>query len=50
MLFEVYDSPAALDLHRTTDHFKKYQATTANMVAKCEARAFSSVAMNTKGM
>lgn len=50
VLFEVYDSPAALDLHRTTDHFKKYQATTANMVAKREARAFSSVAMNTKGM
>src|SRR5258708_5400346 len=32
-LYEVYDSAAALDAHRTTDHFKKYAATTANMVA-----------------
>jgi quinol monooxygenase YgiN len=50
LLFEVYDNAAALDAHRTTDHFKKYQATTSNMVAKREVRAFSSVAMNVKGM
>jgi quinol monooxygenase YgiN len=50
LLFEVYDNAAALDAHRTTDHFKKYQGTTANMVAKRDVRAFSSVAMNTKGM
>jgi len=50
LLFEVYDNAAALDAHRTTDHFKKYQATTANMVAKRDVRSFSSVAMNTKGM
>ena len=41
---------AALDAHRATDHFKKYQTTTANMVAKRDVRGFSSVAMNMKGM
>jgi (4S)-4-hydroxy-5-phosphonooxypentane-2,3-dione isomerase len=49
VLFEVYDNAAALDAHRTTDHFKKYQATTKDMVAKRDARALSSVAMNMKG-
>ena len=34
----------------TTDHFKKYAAATKDMVAKREARGFSSVAMNMKGM
>jgi (4S)-4-hydroxy-5-phosphonooxypentane-2,3-dione isomerase len=48
LLFEVYDSAAALDTHRATDHFKKYQATTANMVAKRNVRPFSSVALNYK--
>ena len=47
-LFEVYDNEAALQAHRATPHFKKYQAATANMVAKREVRAFTSVAMNTK--
>jgi quinol monooxygenase YgiN len=48
MLFEVYDNAAALDVHRATDHFKKYQATTKDMVAKRDARQFSTVAMNAK--
>src|SRR5215471_5960014 len=50
LLFEVYDDAAALDAHRATDHFKKYMATSANMVAKRDVRAFSSLAMNAKGM
>jgi (4S)-4-hydroxy-5-phosphonooxypentane-2,3-dione isomerase len=49
-IFEVYDSAAALDAHRATDHFKKYAATTKDMVAKRDVRQFSSVAMNMKGM
>jgi len=49
LLFEVYDDAAALDAHRATDHFKKYMATTANMVAKRDVRAFSPLAMNMKG-
>jgi (4S)-4-hydroxy-5-phosphonooxypentane-2,3-dione isomerase len=49
LLFEVYDNAAALDAHRTTDHFKKYQAATKDMVAKRNVQAYSSVAMNMKG-
>lgn len=48
LLFEVYDNAAALEAHRATDHFKKYQTTVANMVAKRDVRAFSSMAMNIK--
>jgi (4S)-4-hydroxy-5-phosphonooxypentane-2,3-dione isomerase len=47
-LFEVYDNAAALESHRATDHFKKYSATVANMVAKREVRPFSSIEMNRK--
>jgi autoinducer 2-degrading protein len=49
MFFEVYDNAAALDLHRATDHFKKYQAVTKDMVTKRDAKQFLSVAMNMKG-
>ena len=48
-LFEVYDNDAAFQAHRATDHYKKYAATTKEMVAKRDARAFTSVAMNSKG-
>jgi (4S)-4-hydroxy-5-phosphonooxypentane-2,3-dione isomerase len=47
-LFEVYDNASAFEAHRATDHFKKYAATTKEMVAKRDARMFSSVAMNRK--
>jgi (4S)-4-hydroxy-5-phosphonooxypentane-2,3-dione isomerase len=47
-IFEVYDNAAALDAHRQTDHFKKYAATTKDMVAKRDAHPLSSVAMNKK--
>jgi (4S)-4-hydroxy-5-phosphonooxypentane-2,3-dione isomerase len=50
MFFEVYDNAAALDVHRATEHFKKYQAATKDMVVKRDARQFQSVAMNMKGM
>ena len=49
-IFEVYDSAAALEAHRATDHFKKYATTTKDMVAKREARALSTVALYMKGM
>ena len=48
-IFEVYDNAAAFEAHRATDHFKKYAATTKDMVANRDARAFTSVAMNMKG-
>lgn len=48
-LYEVYDNAAALDSHRQTAHFKKYAATTKDMVTKRDARPMTSVAMNSKG-
>jgi len=47
-LYEIYDNEAALKAHRETPHFKKYAATTANMVAKREPRPMSVVASNAK--
>jgi quinol monooxygenase YgiN len=46
LLYEVYDNEAALKAHRETDHFKKYAAAAAKMVAKRDARAMSVVASN----
>jgi len=50
LLFEAWDNAAALDAFLATDRFKKYQATTGNMIAKRDIRTFSSVAMNMKGI
>jgi len=50
LIFEVYADAAAAQAHRETEHFKKYAAVTKDMVVKREARPFSSVAMNMKGM
>jgi autoinducer 2-degrading protein len=47
-LFEVYDNEAAVQAHRTTDHFKKYAAATANMVTGRNVRAMTGVAFNSK--
>jgi (4S)-4-hydroxy-5-phosphonooxypentane-2,3-dione isomerase len=49
-ILEVYDNADAAQTHRETEHFKKYAATTKDMVAKRELRPLSSVAMNIKGM
>jgi quinol monooxygenase YgiN len=50
LIFEVYNDAAAAQAHRETEHFKKYAATVKDMVVKRDARPFSSVAMNIKGM
>ena len=47
-IYEVYDNAAALEAHRQTPHFKKYAATTANMVAKRDVHQLTSVAFNAK--
>src|ERR1017187_9818463 len=47
-LFEVYDNDAAAQAHRATEHFKKYAATTANMVTGRNVRPMKSVAFNLK--
>ena len=46
VLYEVYDNEAALAAHRTTDHFKKYQAATAKMVVGRNVRGLTGVAFN----
>lgn len=48
VLYEVYDNEAALAAHRTTDHFKKYQAATAKMVVGRNVRALTGIAFNYK--
>jgi (4S)-4-hydroxy-5-phosphonooxypentane-2,3-dione isomerase len=48
-IYEVYDNEAAAQAHRTTDHFKKYAATTATMVVKREVRPMTQLATNSKG-
>lgn len=45
-LYEVYENEAAFKAHRETEHFKKYAATTAKMVAKRNARQMSVIASN----
>ena len=45
LLFEAWDNAAAHAAHVATDRFKKYQATTGNMIAKRNVRTFSPVAM-----
>ena len=47
-LYEVYDNAAALDAHRQTEHFKKFQATTASMIADRNVRPMSLIAFNSK--
>jgi autoinducer 2-degrading protein len=49
-VFEVYDNAAAFDAHVQTDHFKKYAATTKDMVAKRDPHPLSLVAAYAKGM
>ena len=48
LLYEVYANEAALKAHRETDHFKKFSAAAAKMVAKRDARAMSVLATNAK--
>jgi (4S)-4-hydroxy-5-phosphonooxypentane-2,3-dione isomerase len=49
-IFEVYDDTAALEAHRQTDHFKKYAATTKDMVAKRDAHPLSLIHLKMKSM
>jgi quinol monooxygenase YgiN len=49
MYFEVYDNEAALATHRATDHFKKYQAATANMIAERNVRVMAAVEFHSNG-
>lgn len=48
LLYEVYDSAAALEAHRATTHFKTYWETTKAMIAKRVARHLSPIGFNSK--
>jgi autoinducer 2-degrading protein len=47
-LYEVYENEAAYQAHRASDHFKKYAATTKDMVAQRDARPMTAIAFNSK--
>ena len=47
-IYEVYENEAAVQAHRASDHFKKYRATTKNMMVKSQSRPMVSVATYSK--
>jgi (4S)-4-hydroxy-5-phosphonooxypentane-2,3-dione isomerase len=47
-IYEVYENDAAVQAHRATDHFKKYLATTKDMVVKRQPRPMVTVATYAK--
>jgi (4S)-4-hydroxy-5-phosphonooxypentane-2,3-dione isomerase len=47
--YEVYDNEAALKARLATDHFKKFLAATANMIADRNIRAMTSVVFHSNG-
>jgi autoinducer 2-degrading protein len=49
VFYEVYDNETALVTRRGTDHFKKYQAATANMAADRNVRAMAAVEFHASG-
>jgi autoinducer 2-degrading protein len=46
LFVEVYDNADALNRHEQTDHYKRYQAATKDMVIKRETAQFMSVPMD----
>lgn len=47
-IYEVYENEAAVQAHRTSEHFKKYLAATKDMVVKRQSRPMVSVARYSK--
>ncbi len=47
--YEVYDNEAAVVAHRGTEHFKKYQAAVASLLADRSGRVMGAVALHAKG-
>ncbi len=44
LLYELYTDAAAFDVHLASDHFKRFNAETADMVAAKTVRTFTQVA------
>jgi quinol monooxygenase YgiN len=49
MLFEVYDSAEAYAAHQATPHFKKYGATTKDMIKSRKRTEMTALVLNGKG-
>jgi quinol monooxygenase YgiN len=49
IFYEVYENEAALTAHRAADHFKKYQAASANMIAERNVRVMAAVEFHSNG-
>jgi (4S)-4-hydroxy-5-phosphonooxypentane-2,3-dione isomerase len=47
-VYEVYDNEAALMAHLSTDHFKKFIASTASMISSRNVRVMSPISLNAK--
>ncbi len=47
-LYEVYENEAAFRAHRETDYFKRYEATTATMVARRMTRPMTAISLSHK--
>jgi len=48
LIYEVYESSAAVDAHRASEHFKKYQAATGKMVVKRQSRPMATIVRNVR--
>ncbi len=49
LLFEIYDNAEAFAAHQGSVHFKKYAATTANMIKSRKRIEMTPIALNAKG-
>jgi autoinducer 2-degrading protein len=48
LIYEVYENAAAVQVHRDTEHFKRYVAVTKDMVAKRQSRPMVGLATHSK--
>lgn len=47
-IYEVYENAAAVEAHRSADHFKKYAAATKDLVIKRQSRPMVGIASQSK--
>jgi len=48
LIYEVYENSAAVEAHRASEHFKKYQAATGKMIVKRQSRPMTTIVRNVK--
>ena len=47
-LYEIYVNEAAYQFHRTTEHFKKFDAVRSKLIVKSEAKPFKPIVLHEK--